>query len=149
MKKELQLQMGRLQKVKNKGFTLVETIIILFVFCLIFTIPSLKLTQFKSDLELSNTTRLVKSIIESSTRKSLLEKNAIFIHYSEENNRISVKQGKSMQYFPINHQIKIDNLNHVFVNPKGSISPCTIMIKNKNKKRMIKIQMKWGRMIES
>lgn len=140
--------MVRLLKHRSKGFTLIETSIVLFVFCLIFTIPTLKLVDFKERIELRNTTRLVKSVIENSTRKALLNRKVYRISYYKNDHEIDVRSGNESTHIPINPDITIDNLFNVYISNNGTVSPRTITVIGKKRQERIKIQMSWGRMID-
>lgn len=130
---------------KIKGFTLIESMITLFIFCLIFLIPSFKLDNMQSELELNNTRRQVQVLIDKYARRSIIEdKNYLISHYSE-NNQITVNGKK--QDLKINPDIKITNLNRLWISEKESIAPRTIKISNNRGSKKIKVQMKWGRMI--
>lgn len=132
---------------KNSGFTLIETSIVLFIFCLIFTIPALKLENFKEELELKNTSRLISSVIDTTTRRALLNKKVYNISYFKNSKQIHISQGNDIQTIKVSSKVNIEHLDNIFVSNKGSIAPKTIVIRSKNKQKIIKVQMKWGRMI--
>ena len=139
--------MGMLLKRRIKGFTLIESSIVLIIFCLIFTIPTLRFNSFKEELELKNTSRIVKSVIETTTRKALLNHQTYSISYFKNSNQIYIRDGNNSQSIKINPKIKIEKLNKVDISDNGVIAPRTIMVKGKNKQETVKVQMTWGRMI--
>lgn len=136
-----------LLKRRIKGFTLIESSIVLIIFCLIFTIPTLRFNSFKEELELKNTSRIVKSVIETTTRKALLNHQTYSISYFKNSNQIYIRDGNNSQSIKINPKIKIEKLNKVDISDNGAIAPRTIMVKGKNKQEAVKVQMTWGRMI--
>lgn len=136
-----------LLKIRIKGFTLIESSIVLIIFCLIFTIPTLRFNSFKEELELKNTSRIVKSVIETTTRKALLNHQTYSISYFKNSNQIYIRDGNNSQSIKINPKIKIEKLNKVDISDNGVIAPRTIMVKGKNKQEAVKVQMTWGRMI--
>ena len=140
--------MVMLLKQRSKGFTLLETSVVLFVFCLIFTIPILKLGDFREKVELRNTTRLVKSVVENSTRKALLNRKAYRISYYKNDHEINISCGDKTDHIPIDPNITIDNLLNVYISNNGNISPRTITVIGKKGRETVKIQMSWGRMID-
>lgn len=137
-----------LLKQRSKGFTLLETSIVLFIFCLIFTIPTLKLVDFREKIELRNTTRLVKSVVENTTRKALLNRKVYRISYYKNDHEIDINCGDKTDRIPIDPNITIDNLFNVYISNNGTISPRTITVIGKKRQETIKIQMSWGRMID-
>lgn len=143
---------------KSRAFTLIETVIITFIVSFLASVPAIYLKDYQEANNLLIAKRQIKTAINSNARWALLNKNVVqFTPMSADPKtgvqRISVlrraSNGKQDNYIlKMPQGIKVDNIFRLSVSKNGSISPRTITIRNSKGKVRIKIQMKWGKLVD-
>lgn len=145
------VKLPKLRKMKSKAFTLVETCITLFIFCLIFTLPTINLKDYQNAIKVHNTRRQVKSIIESYSRYAILKNRTYIIQNRPLEHQIRVSYGNEGKVFNLDKDVdvRIPNGNRIKVSDKGHFAPTWISFVCHNKKEVVNVQMMWGRMIDA
>lgn len=134
----------------SRGFTLIESLIVLVITCSIISFPIIELKGYRDNLTLINTRAQVKSAINFCLKESIINKRVYFIRYSETSNKLKVMSDWSTaeKTFLINSQVKISNIDNLTIKKKSYVAPRTIYFKcGKITKRMT-VQLMWGRLIE-
>lgn len=131
-----------------KGFTLIETIITLTVTCLLVLMPTLYVKNIKEQMILDNSTRQIKSTINKYMHLATVEKKNYIFLYFDNNSSIEIKGSDRTSKIYLDRHVKVYNLDNLYINNHGRVSPRTITVRNGNKEKKIKLQMAWGRMIE-
>lgn len=140
--------MAKLNYLKSKGFTLIETVVILFVFCLIFSIPVVRMNDYQEKIRLINAKNQTKDMIEHYSRRAVLEEKAVQFRYYPGADQVIIKSDKSTEVVKVDSAVKIASLNGLRISSEGYLKPRTIILKVGEKQEEIKIQMMWGRMID-
>lgn len=142
---------------KSKAFTLIETVVIAAVMTLILLIGTFYLKGYQENLELINARRQVRMVINEACREAVVKKAVRRVNFLPETHQLYVGRSLSntspvdtfeVKKVTLGKDIMIYNLNNVIISTKGSISPRTIVIKNKKKTLKVKVQMMWGKMID-
>lgn len=133
---------------KLTGFTILETLITLIITCSLLMVGTLKLKDYQSEIILNNTIKEVIAEIECAGRETVIRHRKIGIIYDPKTLGIQFRNG-----YGYNHILRKDERVEVapFVNfnisPNGMISPQTLVFRNDNRIKKVKIQMVWGRVI--
>lgn len=143
---------------KNKAFSLIEAVIITFIVSFLALVPSIYLKGYQEANNLLLAKRQVKTAINSAARWALLNKKVVeFTPITNDPQtgaqRISVlrrdSHGKQANYIlKMPKGVKVSNIFRLSVSKNGSITPRTITIRNSKGKVKIKIQMKWGKLVD-
>ncbi|QNQ82516.1 type II secretion system protein [Lactobacillus sp. PV037] len=142
---------------KSKGFTLIEAIVITAVVTLLSLVGTVYLKGYQENLELVGARRQVRMVINEACHEAVIKKSMRRINFSTETHQLSVGRSFSntspMDTFEnkkisFGKNIMIYNLDGMLISSNGTINPRTIVIKNKNKKLKVKVQMMWGKMID-
>lgn len=142
---------------KSKAFTLIETVVIAAVMILMLLIGTFYLKGYQENLELINARRQVRTVINEACREAVVKKAVRRVNFLPETHQLYVGRSLSntspvdnfeVKKITLGKDITIYNLDNVIISTKGSISPRTIVIKNKKKTLKVKVQMMWGKMID-
>ena len=131
-----------------QAFTLIETCITLFIFCLIFTIPTINLKGYQNTVKVHNTRRQVKAIIENYSRYALLKNKAYWLTYNPDSHTISASSGNEFKEYSIDKDVVVKDMKIIKINSSGRFTPRTIVFVCHDKKQQVNLQMMWGRMID-
>lgn len=134
-----------------KAFTLVETMVTLAIFCLIFTLPTVNLKSYQDTIRIHNTRRQFKAIIENYSRIAVLKNRPYTIQNSPQEHYISVSYGDWRKYYEYDKNVKVSipNGNKMRISKEGRFAPLGISFSSNDKKENLNIQMLWGRLIDA
>lgn len=145
--------MVRLKKTRSKGkqsgFTVIEMVITLTISISLVLVGTIQLETYKEKLILDNTANEIKSSIEKAARVATLRNEPTVIKYFPYSKKISIVGQTYSRKFKIDSHIDIYNLSRLKISKNGSIPPHTIRITNHKNTKEVKLQMTWGRAIDS
>ncbi|BDR60315.1 Prepilin-type cleavage/methylation protein [Lactobacillus xylocopicola] len=107
------------------------------------------MTTYNEKLVLNNTTRQLKSSLEQAARISTIRHKAAVIRYYPDSKKITIIGNGYSRVIKINQKIEIHNLSSLRISASGSMPPHTIVITNQRYRQKVKLQMTWGRAIDS
>lgn len=139
--------MGKLFKLKNSGFTVIEVLITLFVTAGLILIGSLCLKGYEDELILNNTVKETITALEQASRVSTIRRERVDVEYLPESSQIAIVGIHFRRTIFVNKKVKIQNLENLRISSKGILSPRTITFLSNKSRKKIKLQMTWGRII--
>ncbi|WEV71457.1 Prepilin-type cleavage/methylation protein [Lactobacillus sp. ESL0785] len=131
------------------GFTVIEMIITLIISISLVLLGTIEIKEYREQLILDNTVREVKSSIEQAARICTIRHTAIKINWRPGTNELNFRGPEYARLVHLDSRIKISSMKVLQIKNDGSLSPQTITINNAKHSRKLRLQMLWGRAIES
>lgn len=145
------IKMAKLDKSNSKGFTLLEALITLFIVCLLATVGSLQLKEYRTQLVFYAAIEKFRNSFERASRMAVLKNQNVCIDYSEYDRCLIIKSknGEERIDMPANLTIfnRNANLHNYEIQRNGSVSPTTLRFAYGKYSKKLRIQMTWGKII--
>lgn len=145
--------MAWLKRIQSKaeltGFTVIEIVITLAISITLVLLGTIQLETYEDKLILDSTAKEIKSSIEQAARIASLREEATIIRYFPNTKKISINGLSYSRDIEIDSHIDIYNLSYLRISDTGSMPPHMISITNHKNKKKVKLQMTWGRAIDS
>lgn len=132
---------------KLKAFSLIETIITLAIFCMISLIGTFELRNFQKRIIFYQTVKEFELVLEQASRIASIQQQNVYINYFPSSHQLIVTGEHYQRQLAIDNSIQIDTIYRYLISAKGMISPKTIIFKNDQQEKRLKVQMAWGRLI--
>lgn len=133
---------------KITGFTILETLITLIITCSLLMVGTLKLKDYQSEIILNNTIKEVIAEIEHAGRECVIRHKKIGIKYTSKTLGVQFRDGNGYNHtLRKDERVEIRRFENFNISLNGSISPQTLVFRNDNRMKRVKIQMVWGRVI--
>ncbi|MFD1472951.1 competence type IV pilus minor pilin ComGD [Companilactobacillus mishanensis] len=135
-----------IQRQKSRGFTLVETVLTLFITCLLITIGTLQVKDYQQKTEEAMFFRRFEDDWQNILNSSFLTNKRCYVDFSEAKVIFSFDNRTTTIEVP---ETLKGNSKHLEVHKSGETSPKTIYFDSTNSKRRYKytVQMDWGVLI--
>lgn len=146
MPKNLKLNIKLLKRGRLAAFSLLEMIITLFIATTLLLIGTLQTRSFEEQLLFTATVRQVTSALEQAGRTSITRKTEINAsHFSS--GTLSIYGEHYRKDYHLDPRVKVYNLQGFHISQNGISAPRTLIFSDQRRKKVIKLQMAWGRMI--
>lgn len=132
---------------KTKGFSLPEVIVSLFIFCIILSLGSLRLEDFKRQLVLENAVKEVATAIEQAGHVNAINGQEINVSYFPKSHKLIFYGKDYAKRLSLDEHISVSNLTDFSVAKNGTIAPRTVTFSDGHHQKHLKIQMNWGKII--
>lgn len=144
MPKNLKLTIKSLKQSKLTGFSLLEMVITLLIATSLLLIGTLKLKSFQEELLFNSTIKEVATALEEGGRLSVIKRTEVDVACFPSGG-ITLYGDNVQENFRFDSRIKIDNLNGFHISKTGISAPRTLVFRDQDRRRKIKLQMAWGR----
>lgn len=133
----------------SKGFSLVESVLVLGMTILLVTWPSLQLRHYQNQLELAQTVKTVTSEIAYAQRYAVLTgKNVRVINAPLAHQVAFIYPGKGEKdlFTAKSVMIRMGEANKFTIHGGGTTNPRTLSFRQGDQLRLVKMQLEWGKM---
>lgn len=139
------------KKARVNGFTLLESMVTLFIVSLLIAVPALEIQGAKHNVEREQAVKTFITGFERAKKVATLSKRNANIKYYAGSNRIVVDQaGTSKLLVQLPSFIRVTGLtDSLRIANDGYVAPTTITFKDGLWARKLSIQMMWGEIVES
>lgn len=138
-----------LKKETAKGFTLIESMVTLFIVTLLILVPAVELTGMKRSVERQQTVTTFVTQFEQAKKIAEISNSSALIRYYPTSRKIVVAQAgttKLLVRIPANMQV-FGLTSALNIGNDGYVAPTTITFTDGSWSRKITIQMMWGELI--
>lgn len=136
---------------KNKpGFTLIETVVVLAIACILIALPAFCLTKVRARANMRQAMVMVSSQLEYDKRYALVSGDTVEVSYDEKNHVLRswfcADKKKSSVQLPKDVQVRLSGNNWLQIEPY-SCPAQTIRFTRGGEQSEMRMQLEWGKMV--
>lgn len=130
-----------------KGFTLIESLIALAIFCSLFFVGSLQLESYREKIIFEKSVQEFEMALSQACRRAAINHEQVTVNFHPTDNELRIVGTTYHRSLYFDQAISLSIFNDYQISASGSAPPKTFKISSKEKSKKIKMQMSWGRMI--
>lgn len=131
-----------------KGFTLLESLIVLTIFITLAFVGSIQLDHYRQELLFAQSITRFKSSLMQAGRRATITHDLIRINHKAEESSVVFEGTPYLQRINLDEGTKMSAIHDLLISRNGMISPKTVTFSDGAHEKTVKIQMTWGRMID-
>ncbi|MCI1290241.1 MAG: type II secretion system GspH family protein [Lactobacillus sp.] len=133
---------------KSKAFSLVESIVVLAIAALLVTWPAVNLQQYRQRMAFNRTIETVTSEIEYAKRYAILKEQTVKItNLPLKHELLVVYPGRGFKHVPFDKSVNVQmgRQNTFSIRGAGTTAPRTLGFEQNGKRKLVTMQLEWGK----